>query len=99
MKHRFLLAMLLICACLLLTAQAAEERFTPGADAVVFSTVPLVLYGDATGDGKITLLDCLRILRRSVNDTVTLDLAAADSSGNLTVDIADVLLTLKEILR
>lgn len=67
-------------------------------DAVVFSAVPLVRYGDATGDGQLSLLDCLRILKRSVSDAVTIDLAAADISGNLTVDIADALLLLKNLL-
>ncbi len=67
-------------------------------DAVVFSAVPLVLYGDANGDGALNLLDALRILRLTVNASAVCDVAAADMNGNLAVDIADALQVLHLIL-
>lgn len=58
----------------------------------------LVLYGDASGDGEITLMDALRILKGVVNDAITLDKAAADISGNAAVDMNDALQVIKDIL-
>ncbi|MBQ9429809.1 MAG: hypothetical protein IJU41_09780, partial [Clostridia bacterium] len=42
------------------------------------SAAPLVTYGDAGGDGQLSLGDALRILRALADDTVELDKAAAD---------------------
>jgi|GEM_PF-1034021 len=67
-------------------------------DAVVFSAVPLVRYGDANGDGAVSLLDVLRILRAVSSDTVLCDRAAAEMTGDLAITVQDALQALQVVL-
>lgn len=62
-----------------------------------FSTVALAAPAqyDVNGDGRIGLVDVLRILKATVSDTYT-EAADADSNGEVTV--ADVLLVLRSVL-
>lgn len=69
------------------------------AEAVVFSEAPLVTYGDTDQNGRLSLLDVLRILRVAAGADTDCDYAAADMNGDLTVDVTDVLLVLRAILR
>ncbi|MBQ4557513.1 MAG: hypothetical protein IJA60_07700 [Clostridia bacterium] len=62
------------------------------------SDAELVTYGDATGDGDVTIKDALRIVKYIVNDSITADVAASDLDGSLTVNAADVLAVIKSIL-
>ena len=55
-------------------------------------------YGDAGGDGQLSLGDALRILRALADDTVELDKAAADIDHSASLGLADVLYTLRAIL-
>ena len=68
------------------------------ADAIVIADEAVITYGDADGDGKITFVDIIRILKTSVGQEVELDIAAADLDYNLKVDISDVLLAIKKML-
>ena len=68
-----------------------------GTEAIAFADKPLVLYGDADGDGKLGLADVLHILRAASGEKVA-DMAAADSNMDCAVTTADVLLTLWTIL-
>ena len=69
-----------------------------GTEAIVFADAPLVLYGDANRDGRLSLADVLITLRGVSDSTVTLDIAAADSNNDCKLTIADVLVTLQTIL-
>ena len=62
------------------------------------SAEPLVLYGDATGDGRCSLVDAVRILKRTADDTIPIDCAAADLTGDAEITVADMLLLLKNLL-
>lgn len=55
------------------------------------SNVPLVLYGDATGDGVCTLADAICMLKGTVDDTVVMDRAAADITADAQITVQDVL--------
>lgn len=66
-------------------------------EAVVFADAPLVRYGDANGDGVYSLLDVVRILR-GIAQEVSLDRAAADMNGDLSLSVVDVLLALIKVL-
>lgn len=63
------------------------------------SGVPLVLYGDATGDGACTLADAVRMLKGTVNDTVAMDRAAADLTADAQITVQDVLALIRSLLR
>ena len=58
----------------------------------------VTLAGDANGDGKLSLVDVIRILKYTSNQNVEISLANADMNGDSTVDIKDVLLVLKALL-
>lgn len=84
------------------TVQKKDGEYTvafPAADveAIVLSAVPLVAYGDTDGDGQISLLDVLCILRAILSD-VRYDVACADMNGDLSLSVSDVLLALQELL-
>lgn len=68
-----------------------------GTEAIVFADKPLVLYGDADGNGKLGLADVVYILRAVSGEKVA-DIAAADSNNDCAVTAADALLTLWTIL-
>ena len=60
----------------------------------------IVIYGDASGDGVITVLDLLRV-QKQILGTIKLEgsyLKAADVSRNGTVDVLDLLRIQKHIL-
>ena len=63
------------------------------------SDVPLVLYGDATGDGACTLADAVRMLKGTVDDTVAMDRAAADLTADAQITAQDVLALIRSLLR
>ncbi|MBQ9428286.1 MAG: hypothetical protein IJU41_01935, partial [Clostridia bacterium] len=67
-------------------------------DAYVIAEGDLVTYGDATGDGKITLSDTLRLLRRLGDGGVSMDVAAADYSGDESITVLDALMILRHTL-
>ncbi|MBQ9428432.1 MAG: hypothetical protein IJU41_02675, partial [Clostridia bacterium] len=62
------------------------------------ASAPLVTYGDANGDGDLSLGDVLRILRHLSDPTVTLDKAAADITHSRSIQLLDALTTLRAIL-
>ncbi|MBQ4557374.1 MAG: family 43 glycosylhydrolase [Clostridia bacterium] len=68
------------------------------ADAIIVSETELITYGDATGDGNVSLVDIIRILNYSVNDSVTMDVAAANVDHDLDIGIDDVIISLLNIL-
>ena len=51
--------------------------------------------GDATGDGEVTLLDVVRLLRYCADNTVEINATNADINNDGTVDIKDALLVIK----
>lgn len=55
------------------------------------TNAPLVAYGDATGDGNVTMLDAVRIARQSLKSLNGVDNAACDINGSLSVDTSDAL--------
>ncbi|MBQ4557545.1 MAG: family 43 glycosylhydrolase [Clostridia bacterium] len=57
-----------------------------------------IVYGDATGDEKLTLLDVLRTLKYSVGQSVGINLLGADCNNDGAITIIDTLLTLNELL-
>ncbi|MBQ7660522.1 MAG: hypothetical protein IJS44_00530, partial [Clostridia bacterium] len=67
-------------------------------DAYVIAEGDLVTYGDATGDGKITLSDTRRLLRRRGDGGVSMDVAAADYSGDESITVLDALMILRHTL-
>jgi len=71
-----------------------------GTEAYVFTDKELVSYGDVNGDGKLTVRDVLGALRLIVaSDAETsLDLFAAEITGDAELDIHDVLKILYEVL-
>lgn len=62
------------------------------------SDTPLVLYGDATGDGRLSVIDVLRILKGSVDDTVAINRAAADFTMDARLTVQDAMRLLKFLL-
>lgn len=69
-------------------------------DAIVFSAVPLVTYGDVSGDGKISIIDVIRIIKYSVsqNTDMEFDIAASDINKDIKINIHDVLECISLIL-
>ena len=61
------------------------------ADAIVFADTPLVNYGDVDANGTISILDVLKTLKHSVGMTTALDIAAANTNGDLEISIVDAL--------
>ncbi len=64
----------------------------------VVSNESLVLYGDANADGELSLVDVLRILKRTVDDSIELDITAADCNGDCDISALDILAVLKNVL-
>ncbi|MBQ4556875.1 MAG: S8 family serine peptidase [Clostridia bacterium] len=64
----------------------------------VVSSDSLVFYGDANADGNLSLVDILRVLKGSVDSSVTLDFAAADIDGDLKITVLDVFIVLHILL-
>ncbi|MBQ8836199.1 MAG: D-alanyl-D-alanine carboxypeptidase family protein [Clostridia bacterium] len=58
----------------------------------------VTLAGDADGNGVLSLIDALRVLKYAVSNDVEINLANADMNGDKAVDILDVLLVIKAIL-
>ncbi|MBQ9429346.1 MAG: leucine-rich repeat protein [Clostridia bacterium] len=67
-------------------------------DSYVIAQGELVKYGDTTGDGRITLSDTLRLLRNMADGGVSMDIAAADMSGDENLSVLDALLILHRFL-
>ena len=67
-------------------------------DAIVFSSTPLVYYGDASGDGEVNLLDVIKTLKATVGQSVQIDKAAADITMDANITLSDVLKVLKLVL-
>lgn len=58
----------------------------------------IVSYGDTNGDGKLSLIDILRVIRHLIAQPVSIDLSAADINGDAAISLADALQILKTIL-
>ena len=71
----------------------------PG-DGYVYTDAPFVNYGDVTGDGEITLVDAIFLLRYANGQSTvsSFDIAAADLDGDETVTVRDCLLLLQKLL-
>ncbi|MBQ9428917.1 MAG: hypothetical protein IJU41_05155 [Clostridia bacterium] len=67
-------------------------------DTIVYSTEPLVLFGDANADNRLTLSDVLRGFRYLAGQAEGIDYAASDMSGDCNIGLLDFLLTLRQIL-
>lgn len=65
-----------------------------------YESAVTVLNGDANGDGEVTMLDALIILRYSMDDDATLyiDLEAADYNADGSVNALDALLLMRELM-
>ena len=57
-----------------------------------------IVAGDATGDETVNLLDAIRVFRYTVDNTVKINVKAADINENGVVDITDALLILKAMV-
>ena len=69
--------------------------FTAEKDALyAIANDELVTYGDANGDEKISLIDIIRVLKHLVNNSIEIDIAAADFVHDNVIDIQDVLQSL-----
>ncbi|MBQ8837573.1 MAG: family 43 glycosylhydrolase [Clostridia bacterium] len=68
------------------------------ADAIIFADAELILYGDANGDGKISLVDVIRTIKHIAGNTVEIDKAAADISNDCSITTLDLLRIIKEIV-
>ena len=69
-----------------------------GADAIIVSETEIITYGDATGDGEVSLIDVVRIMNYATNGNVTIDAAAANIDRDLDIDVNDILIALKKFL-
>ena len=54
--------------------------------------------GDVTGDGKVTLIDVIRLLKYVTNGNAEINMVNADMNGDGEIDIKDVLAIIKAIL-
>ena len=68
------------------------------ADAIVFADEPIVNYGDANGDGEISLFDTVKTLKYFAGDSTELDACAANISGDIEISVVDVLMILSKVL-
>lgn len=81
------------------TAGDGEVSFqTVSGGCYVISDESLILYGDANADGKLSLVDVLRILKRTVDGSVELDITAADCNGDREITVPDILAALRIVL-
>lgn len=81
------------------TEDDGKLSFTAKKDtAYAFCGAPLLVYGDATGDGVLSLTDILRTLRALSGEDVIIDKAAADISHSASLGVDDALLTLQKLL-
>ncbi len=71
----------------------------PNADAIIFAETPIINYGDANGDGVLTLLDVMRVFGYTTNSSTVLDIAAANVNGDTRLSIEDVIGVIKVVLR
>ena len=62
------------------------------------ATDVISIAGDATGDGEVTLLDVVRLLRYCADNTVEINATNADINNDGTVDIKDALLVIKAVV-
>ena len=56
------------------------------------------VIGDATGDGKVSLLDAIRLMKYVANSSVEINTLNADTNGDGKIDITDILTVLNLIL-
>ncbi len=63
-------------------------------------TYTIIVKGDTSGDGKITILDLLQVQKHILNSKKLLDayILAADKSGDAQVTILDLLQVQKHIV-
>ncbi|MBQ6892814.1 MAG: hypothetical protein IJN48_01290, partial [Clostridia bacterium] len=62
------------------------------ADAIIIAENPIITYGDTNSDGKLTLIDIIRVIKyASGNNTVSMDIAAADMNGDIQITPLDAL--------
>ena len=66
-----------------------------GEEIPMLETPEVTLAGDASGDGKVNLLDALRALKATVDMDIEISFANADMDANGKIDIADVIAILK----
>lgn len=71
------------------------------ADGKLFSTYPLVIYGDVNGDGKISAMDLLAVQKHLLKISLFKDAAlqAADVGKNGSVSAMDLLAVQKHLLK
>ena len=82
------------------TADGDRIGFTASKDTTyAFCDSPLLTYGDATGDGQLSLPDILRTLRVLCGEDVPIDKAAADISHSASLGLDDALLIVQALLR
>jgi len=67
---------------------------TPAPTAV---PTPVPLHGDVTADGKVDIMDVIRLLKKVSGWEVTVNEAAADVTGDGKTDIMDVIRLLKHV--
>lgn len=70
-------------------------------DGTLFATYPLVIYGDVTGDGKISAMDLLAVQKHllKLNPFTGAALEAADVGKNGSVSAMDLLAVQKHLLK
>ncbi|MBE6679506.1 MAG: hypothetical protein E7598_03185 [Ruminococcaceae bacterium] len=87
------------------SAECADITFTGtnkvvlGSDVTVENVTDItVTYGDATGDGEVTILDVVRLLRYCTDNTVEINKTNADTNNDGVVNIKDILLVIKAVV-
>ncbi len=80
------------------TVADGKIAFTDNGGYYAVSDTALVTYGDANGDGDISLKDVIRIIRQAVSAVDGTDMAACDMNGSLSIDIYDAMSVIKTIL-
>lgn len=69
-----------------------------GEGVYAIADAPLVMYGDADGDGRLSLRDVLSILRYLGAGDAAIDMAASDINGDLSITVSDALGALRTLL-
>ncbi|MBQ8836227.1 MAG: hypothetical protein IJ002_01805 [Clostridia bacterium] len=81
-------------------SSGSDVSFTADGTAnYMVTSAPIVTYGDANADGNVSLSDIIKIVKYIATDTVVDDIAACDISGNKKVELNDLLLAVKEIVK
>lgn len=95
---------LLICLSLILTFAVCTSALV-GENYALFSSssdvdIPVNEHigGDANGDGKVTLIDAIALLRVTVGDTYNTSRDGLDANEDGSVSVLDVIIVLRHVV-